>query len=142
MKTGIVKFSKEFVTPIGLKEWVGVEMEYDMSGECPKEVLTNAKAIVEQWHEANGNGIVYENKYNLPQQEPTWIRPTVIQSKPEDKETGVTPDLILASKDLAELESFRWHLKKNNELERAYMLRHDQLMAEKIINDTVKYGNA
>lgn len=50
MKQGIVKFSKEFVTPIGTKEWVGIEMEYDMSTECPKDVLTNAKTIVEQWH--------------------------------------------------------------------------------------------
>jgi hypothetical protein len=56
MKQGIVKFSKEFVTPIGTKEWVGVEMEYDMSTECPREVLTNAKTIVEQWHSSNNQG--------------------------------------------------------------------------------------
>jgi hypothetical protein len=58
MKQGIVKFSKEFVTPIGTKEWVGVEMEYDMSTECPRDVLTNAKTIVEQWHISNSQGIL------------------------------------------------------------------------------------
>jgi len=56
MKKGIVKFSKEFVTNIGLKEWVGVEMEYDMEVECPKEVLTNAKTIVEQWRKESNSG--------------------------------------------------------------------------------------
>lgn len=61
MKQGTVKFSKEFVTPIGLKEWVGIEMEYDMSSECPKEVLTNAKTIVEQWHNENN-----QNKSDYP----------------------------------------------------------------------------
>jgi hypothetical protein len=58
MKQGIVKFSKEFVTPIGTKEWVGVEMEYDMGTECPRDVLTNAKTIVEQWHSSNSQGIL------------------------------------------------------------------------------------
>ena len=53
MKKGIVKFSKEFVTPIGLKEWVGIEIEYDMSSECPRDVLTNAKEIINGWHSLN-----------------------------------------------------------------------------------------
>lgn len=55
MKQGTVKFSKEFVTPIGLKEWVGIELEYDMNTECPREVLTNAKTIIEQWHNSNNS---------------------------------------------------------------------------------------
>lgn len=59
MKQGIVKFSKEFVTPTGTKEWVGLEMEYDMSTECPRDVLTNAKTIVEQWHkESSSQGLI------------------------------------------------------------------------------------
>lgn len=56
MKQGTVKFSKEFITPIGLKEWVSVELEYDVATECPRDVLTNAKEIVTQWHQASSPG--------------------------------------------------------------------------------------
>lgn len=104
-------------------QWIGLEGQIDDT-EVPEKKLDEIKEITEQWYRKQNPNL---NPYNLPQQEPTWIRPTIIQSKPEDKETGVTPDLILASKDLTELESYRWHLKKNNELERAYMVRHDQL---------------
>lgn len=60
MKQGTVKFSKEFVTPIGLKEWVGIEMEYDMSSECPKEVLTNARTIIEQWYKESNQQVSFD----------------------------------------------------------------------------------
>lgn len=50
MKQGIVKFSKEFVTPIGLKEWVGVELTYDMINENPIDVLDSAKKTVNEWY--------------------------------------------------------------------------------------------
>jgi hypothetical protein len=56
MKKGTVKFSKEFKTIIGTSEWVGIEMEYDMSTECPRDVLTNAKTIVEQWRKESNSG--------------------------------------------------------------------------------------
>lgn len=126
MKTGTVKFSKEFVTQIGTKEWVGVEMEYDMENECPKEVLTNAKTIVEQWHKESNAG--YPNLLNPDEQNfiPPGPPPT-IQVKPEDREIGVTPEAILSSNDLKVLETYRWLIKGKSELERAYIIRHDQL---------------
>ncbi len=46
MKQGIVKFSKEFVTPIGLKEWASVEYEFDMQTEDPLDVFARAKKDV------------------------------------------------------------------------------------------------
>src|SRR6266536_3163778 len=57
MKQGIVKFSKEFVTPIGLKEWASCEREYDMASEEPRDVLTAAKKTVIEWHEASNKGM-------------------------------------------------------------------------------------
>jgi hypothetical protein len=119
MKKGIVKFSKEYVTVIGLKEWVGIEMEYDMNTECPRDVLTNAKTVVEQWH--NSNNLPFEQNSVPPGP------PQVIQVKPEDREIGVTSESIMSSPDLKVLETYRWLIKGKPELERAYILRYDQL---------------
>jgi hypothetical protein len=44
MKQGTVKYSEEFVTPIGLKKWFGVELQYDMDTEDPP--FDKAKMIV------------------------------------------------------------------------------------------------
>jgi len=44
MKQGTVKYSEEFVTPIGLKKWFGVELQYDMDTEDPP--FDKAKSIV------------------------------------------------------------------------------------------------
>lgn len=117
MKKGIVKFSKEFVTPIGTKEWVGIEMEYDMGTECPRDVLTNAKTIVEQWHKGNNP-------------DPAQLAPSTelpVINKPYDRQIGITPEDILSSPDLVVLGTYQWIIKGKPELERAYMLRYDEL---------------
>jgi hypothetical protein len=72
MKQGTVKFSKEFVTNIGLKEWVGIEMEFDVDNESAKDVLTTAKTIVEQWHK-EANPLLY---LNLGFESPSQIGPS------------------------------------------------------------------
>jgi hypothetical protein len=122
MKKGTVKISKEFVTSIGLKEWIGLELEYDMNTECPKEVLTNAKTIVEQWHKEN-NPLIPDNIIHPAQTSPIGI----IQTKEEDREIGITPESIMSSPDLKVLETYRWLIKGKPELERSYILRYDQL---------------
>lgn len=124
MKQGTVKFSKEFITPIGLKEWAGIELEYDMNTECPQEVLTNAREIITGWHMSGSPGIPDNSIPPGP--------PPIIQVKPEDREIGLTPDQILSCNDLIVLETYRWLIKGKPELERAYFLRHDQL------NDAIK----
>jgi hypothetical protein len=85
MKTGTVKFSKEFVTSIGLKEWVGIEMEYDMNTECPRDVLTNAKTIIEQWHNSNQLQINPEYAHLLQPSIPPGPPPIInVDRTPED----------------------------------------------------------
>lgn len=43
MKQGIVKFSKEFISESGLKEWIGCEYQFDMDTEHPQDVYEQAK---------------------------------------------------------------------------------------------------
>lgn len=138
MKTGIVKFSKEFVTPTGTKEWVGLEMEYDMSTECPRDVLTNAKTIVEQWHkESNSQGLL-DNFNNFVPPGP----PPIIQKQPEDRAIGLTPELITSCEDVVTLQSFYLLVVKSNraDLKEAYNKRKDELVAKesKEILDTTE----
>lgn len=127
MKKGVVKFSKEFVTEIGLKEWVGIEMEYDMSSECPKEILTNANILVNQWHSG-------QNPHLQPQGPPpydgnSFPGPRVIEVKPEDREIGLTPELIMTCNDIVSLQSFYMLVDKSNrvDLKEAYDKRKDEL---------------
>lgn len=46
MKQGSVKFSKEFITPIGLKEWVGIEYPVDFEKDDIQEAFNYAKREV------------------------------------------------------------------------------------------------
>lgn len=46
MKQGTVKFSKEFITPIGLKEWVGIEWPVDFDNDNVMDAFNQAKKAV------------------------------------------------------------------------------------------------
>lgn len=125
---GIAKHSAEYINDIGLKRWHTLELEFDQSTKHPLDALAEVEALVQQAVSKSNSQVVFNNS-NLAWGPPVIPNgtPTIIQVNTDEKETGVTPELILASKDLTELESFRWHLKKNSELERAYILRYDQL---------------
>lgn len=63
MKQGIVKFSKEFVTETGLKEWVGVELEFDGNNETATEALHRAEAIVREYQRPKSYLMQYESSH-------------------------------------------------------------------------------
>lgn len=102
-------------------QWIGLEGQIDDT-EVPEKKLDEIKEITEQWYKKQNPQLQQSSIQYAPQ---SSVFP-VIQSTQEDREIGVTPELILASDSLEELEKFRWHL-KNPELNRAYILRHDQL---------------
>lgn len=94
MKQGTVKFSKEFITPIGLKEWASCEMEYDMSSENPKDVLTAAKNVVNEWYVSNNPA--------MPQMAPSTELPVI--NKAEERlailiENAQTKEELMAYKN-------------------------------------------
>lgn len=63
MKQGIVKFSKEFVTETGLKEWVGVELEFDANAESAVDALKRAETIVREHQRPKSYLMQYESSH-------------------------------------------------------------------------------
>lgn len=61
MKEGIVKFSKEYVTETGLKEWVGVELSFDQDMESAIDVLRRAETIVNEYQRPKSYIMHYDN---------------------------------------------------------------------------------
>lgn len=52
MKQGTVKYSQEFISPTGLKRWVGIEYPIDFDTEEPFEALEQARTIVQSWYDS------------------------------------------------------------------------------------------
>lgn len=120
MKFDRTKYTAHFENGIIVAQWVSIEASIDSSmGESPIDALNKSEELAQQW---------YKSK-NLPFQDNSIpiVPPPTIQIKPEDKEIGVTPDTLLSCSDLAILEAYRLIVKGKPELERAYILRHDQL---------------
>lgn len=114
------KYTAHYENGMVISQWVSVEMALDGSnGESALNALDRSQELVEQW---------YKSK-NIPFQDNSIPPgpPPAIQIKPEDREIGVTPESILSSPDLKVLETYRWIIKGKPELERAYILRYDQL---------------
>ena len=139
MKKGIVKYSEEFVSPVGLKSWRGIELEYDMSSEDPIEVFGNAKKIVEKSASINNKFSGYPNLLNPDENLP------VITSKQEEPQIGITPESLMSCQDLATIDSYRLLIKGKEDLELAYMKRRKEIVDEEakgILYATEKQINA
>lgn len=122
MKQGIVKFSKEFVTEIGTKEWVGLELSFDMDSESAVTVLARAETIVNEYQRPKS----YIMQYNMPYQ--TQSTPT--GELPDERQPGLTPELIMSCSDLTTLQSFYLLVKGSNrvDLKEAYDQRKNELV--------------
>ena len=127
MKTGTIKYSAEFKTLDG-NRWLGIEMEYDMNTDNPIEVFNKAEDTINTF--ARSRGLLIDI---TPQYPPSGWLPSInqplreIQVEKDDKEVGDPIKEILSAPDLKELETYRWQINKNPELERAYILRYDEL---------------
>lgn len=103
-------------------QWIGLEGQIDDT-EVPEKKLDEIKGITEEWYKKQNPQLQQSSIQYAPQ---SSVFP-VIQSTQEDREIEVRPEDILSSPDLKVLETYRWIIKGKPELERAYMLRHDQL---------------
>lgn len=67
MKQGIVKFSKEFVTDTGLKEWAGIELPFNEERESGVDALRRAETIVNEYQRPKSylmqHEIIYPSQY-------------------------------------------------------------------------------
>jgi len=138
MKKGIVKYSEEFVSPIGLKSWRGIELEYDMSSEDPIEIFDNAKRIVEKSASSNHPFSGYPNLLNPDDNLP------VITSKQQEPQIGITSESLMSCQDLVTIDSYRLLIKGKEDLELAYMKRRKEIVdaeANGILSKTEKSRN-
>ena len=117
---GIAKHSAEYMDATGLKRWHTLELEFDQNSKHPLDALAEVETLVQQAVAKSGYHVTLYG--SIPP-----VQTPAIQIKPEDREIGVTPESILSSPDLKVLETYRWLIKSDKELERAYILRYDQL---------------
>lgn len=128
MKQGIVKFSKEFVTETGLKEWMGLEWDVDTPFDEAKamDVFTKVKNFVCNY-KGNSQGVI-DSQNNFVPPGP----PPIIQKKPEDREVGLTPELLTGCQDLVTLQTFFMLVQKSDSqlLMDTYKKRKSELVAK------------
>lgn len=130
MKQGIVKFSKEFMTPTGLKEWVGIEWPVDFENDNVMGAFNQAKKAVCDFQLASSalsemtfGGSVF----------PSQVGPSpIINRNPEDREVGLTPELLAGCSDIVVLQEFHMLVELSNrtDLKEAYEKREKELIAK------------
>lgn len=124
MKQGIVKFSKEFVTDTGLKEWAGIELPFNEERESGVDALRRAETIVNEYQRPKS----YLMQYNMPYQ----TQSTPAGQLPEERQVGLTPELIMGCEDITTLQTFHLLVDKSNDetLKVVYNNRKAQLVAK------------
>lgn len=63
MKQGIVKFSKEFITPTGLKEWLSLEWDVNEPFDEAKAMETFMKVKEFVCNSQSGGNVLNDNSY-------------------------------------------------------------------------------
>ena len=124
MKKSIVKFSKEFITETGLKEWVGINLRFNEERESGTDALRRAETIVNEYQRPKG----YIMQYNMPYQ----TQSTPAGQLPEERQVGLTPELIMGCEDITTLQTFYLLVDKSNDetLKIVYNNRKAQLVAK------------
>lgn len=125
MKQGIVKFSKEFVTETGLKEWVGVEIEFDANNETALEALRRAEDIVRQHQQPKKYLMQYESCY------PAQAAPS--RTSQDEEIAGLIATLYKCTELEGEsgLLSYRWPASLNRETQNVFDIMFTKLSSKK-----------
>lgn len=129
MKTGTVRVSEEFIKPDGTKKWFSHEKQYNIDTEDPLNVFANADAKISEYAKMSGQVILYNSQPSssgLYESVPPG-HPPIIQVNPGDREVGVTVESIMSCQDLITLDTYKFLVKSNAELTRAFEVRKEQL---------------
>jgi hypothetical protein len=130
MKQGTVKFSKEFITPIGLKEWVTLEWSVDEPFDEKKAMETFSKVKEFVLNYQVSSPVFPDN--SIPPGPPP-----VIQVQQQEIRIGVLIEDIMSCKELAVLDSYRLMVKGNDELSAAYNKRRSEIVGAEV-NEIIK----
>lgn len=137
MKQGSIKYSKEFITPVGLKEWLSIEYPVDFDTENPVDVYGHIKSMIQECRQAEPKAPDL-----LPPGPPPEIQ---IQKTDESIRIGILAQDIISCQDLVTIDSYKLLVKGKPDLEKAYITRRHEIVedekkhiiqqAEKLIND-------
>lgn len=119
---GIAKHSMEYVDPIGLKRWYGLELEFDQTSKHPLDAMAEVESLVKQAVIKSGGQPTIDT--GLP------TVPPIIQVKPEDREVGVTVESIMSCHDLKTLDTYKLLVrgKGKEHLQEAFNRRENQII--------------
>lgn len=130
MKQGIVKFSKEFITPTGLKEWLSLEWDVNEPFDEAKAMETFMKVKEFVCNSQPSSQGLIDNSNNFVPPGP----PPIIQKQPEDRSIGVTIDDLDSCTDVATLDAYRLIVKGKEDLQAAFDKHRSRLVARDLKN--------
>lgn len=139
MEQGKVKFSKEFITPTGLKEWVTLEWPIDVPFDEEKAMQTYAKVKEFVCNTQPVNASLYDNPYPLIGANEL----PVINKESEGMEPGLTVELLMSCTSITSLQTFYLLVDRSDSLslKEAYDTRKAQLV-EKETKEILDATNA
>lgn len=109
-------------------QWIGLEGQIDDT-EIPEKKLDEIKSITESWYRKQNPHLQPPPMFNGT---PYDQGPRVIEKKPEDREIGLTPELIMSCSSIEVLQDFyklvEWS--KKPELKEAYDKRKGELVSK------------
>lgn len=139
MKQGIVKFSKEFVTATGLKEWASIDYPVEFDGlnddKIAAEGFIKAEAMVMS-HQAKKSYLMHYEITYTPSVAPSQEIPVY----KEDRTIGVTVDVLYSCTDLATLDAYRLIVKGKDDLQSAYD-KHRKILVAKESKKIIEAAN-
>jgi hypothetical protein len=123
MKQGTIKYSQEFISPTGLKRWIGMEYPLDWETDDPQFILNYLKNMAEAGYSA-----LNSNELSAPGQQGP---PAIVADKPipEDQRVALIIADIYTCTDKLVLESYKLMARTNAEIQAAY-----DLMMKKLTN--------
>jgi hypothetical protein len=140
MKIDRTKYTAHYENGVVVAQWVSVEMALDTAnGESPLEALDKSQQLVEQWYKSKN--LPFETN-SIPPGPPPVI---TIERTSEDKRIADLIRNIYACTELGgDNGLLTWETLSNTspEAKSAFEIMRRKLKANKIIDDTKKYGNA
>lgn len=124
-KTGLIKFSQEFISPYGTKMWVGIEMPFDPEKGNMDSVFQETMSAVRDYGEL-AIQTAYQNEVNYQSTTDNRTLPEIkVEKDPNPLLTNLSGIMFSQSKE--ELKTFRLVSTTNEILQEAYNKRHQEL---------------
>lgn len=118
---GTVKYSEEFMTPVGLKKWIGIELPFETTAHDPLDKLSEAEKIIKAFAEKRN-----ENPYQLTLDSYRGIP------------AGITPE-IQVDKDLTEDDRLNAIIGDLNRCSNVESLKEYEFLAKSYVNKKDDY---